>query len=154
MKTVILYESTHHENTLKLVNAIAKRFDVDTIDITKSEEYELDGYDTIGFAAGIAFSKFYEKTALAAKRYLPDNKKVFFIYTCGRQNEKYTQSMRNIAKEKNCTVLGEYSCPGFDTYGPFKIVGGLNKNHPDGKDIDGAVAFFASISGEKQGAGE
>jgi hypothetical protein len=51
MKTAIVYESTHHQNTLKLVQAIREKFPVDTIDVTETESADLTGYDLIGFAA-------------------------------------------------------------------------------------------------------
>ena len=59
MKTAIVYESTHHQNTLKLVQAIREKFPVDVIDVTETESADLTGYDLIGFAAGIAYGKFY-----------------------------------------------------------------------------------------------
>ena len=40
------------------------------------------------------------------------------------------------------TLMCTYGCPGFDTYGPFKLVGGMNKGRPNQEDIDGAVAFY------------
>ena len=40
--------------------------------------------------------------------------------------------MEKIAAGKNCSVIGKYECLGFDTFGPFKLVGGLQKGHPTG----------------------
>ncbi|MCR5674581.1 MAG: hypothetical protein K6G16_02615 [Lachnospiraceae bacterium] len=47
---------------------------------------------------------------------------------------------------KNCKVLGEYLCPGFDTFGPFKLVGGIQKGHPTEKEIRDAVAFYQGLN--------
>jgi hypothetical protein len=33
----------------------------------------------------------------------------------------------------------------FDTYSPWKLVGGINKGHPDDTDIANAVTFFDDI---------
>lgn len=33
------------------------------------------------------------------------------------------------------------SCPGYDTFGPFKLVGGIKKGHPNEAEIDAAVNF-------------
>lgn len=142
MKAVIVYESTHHENTWKLVQAIREKYGVDVIDVTKTESADLTKYDLIGFAAGIAFGKFYPAITKFAARCLPAGKRVFFLYTCGRDNQRYTNAMREIAGSKDCTVAGCYSCRGYDTYGPFRLVGGINKGHPDEAEIAGAVAFF------------
>ena len=35
------------------------------------------------------------------------------------------------------------------TFGPFKLMGGLAKGHPDEADIAGAVAFYKEITEEK-----
>ena len=38
--------------------------------------------------------------------------------------------------------IGRFQCKGFDTYGPFKLIGGIAKGHPDQKDIREAVEFY------------
>jgi len=45
--------------------------------------------------------------------------------------------------------MGSYGCRGYDTYGPFKLVGGIAKGHPTEEEIDGAVAFYNKISGRE-----
>ena len=145
MKTAIVYESTHHQNTLKLVQAIREKFPVDVIDVTETESADLTGYDLIGFAAGIAYGKFYPAIEKFAARCLPAGKRVFFLYTCGRDSKSYLASMRETAARKDCQVLGAYSCRGFDTFGPFKLVGGINKGRPNEEDIAGAVRFFEKL---------
>ncbi len=61
MKTVIVFASTHHGNTHKVVDAISREFDVELIDATKVHEKDLKEYDLIGFASGIFFTKFSEQ---------------------------------------------------------------------------------------------
>lgn len=51
MKAAIIYASVHHENTKKVVEAIAGENVVDLIDATKEKERDLSGYDLIGFAS-------------------------------------------------------------------------------------------------------
>ncbi|MEE1099963.1 MAG: hypothetical protein U0K86_00580 [Agathobacter sp.] len=36
-----------------------------------------------------------------------------------------------IINNKNCPIIGKFSCKGYDTYGPFKLVGGIAKSHPN-----------------------
>ena len=45
MKAAIIYASVHHENTKKVVEAIAGENAVDLIDATKEKERDLSGYD-------------------------------------------------------------------------------------------------------------
>ena len=145
MKTAIIYLSSHHGNTYKLVSAIAEKHDVDLINAENEQNPDLSEYELIGFAAGISYGKFYKGVCEVLRSSLPNDKKVFFIYTCGNNSRDFSISLQETAKSKNCTVLGSYGCKGFDTYGPFKLVGGINKNHPDADEIKGAVDFFENI---------
>lgn len=146
MRTAIVYYSRHHENTKKLLDAIAETGDVTLIDVTKNSTYDLSEFDLIGFASGIYYQRFSEKVLDYAKNNLPSNKKVFFVYTCGIKLHSYTNSIRAVANEKNAEVVGMYGCPGFDTFGPFKILGGIRKGRPNENDIAKAVQFFKEIS--------
>jgi flavodoxin len=53
-----------------------------------------------------------------------------------------------IAKRKNAVEIGRFSCKGYDTFGPFKLVGGLAKGHPDETDLENAVAFVKGLESE------
>ena len=50
--------SVHHGNTEKLVKRIAEEWQVDLIDVVKQPDADLSGYDMIGFASGVYYSKF------------------------------------------------------------------------------------------------
>ncbi|MCR5649681.1 MAG: hypothetical protein K6F86_00695 [Lachnospiraceae bacterium] len=39
-----------------------------------------------------------------------------------------------------------FLCKGFDTYEPFKFVGGIQKGHPDEEELEAAVDFYKEIS--------
>lgn len=145
MKTAIVYYSQHHGNTKKLLDAIARLGGVTLIDITVTDKVNLSAYDVIGFASGIYYSKFDKRIMSFAQESLPENKKVFAVYTCGRQSDSYISPLKELVKEKKSEFLGVYSCLAYDTYGPFKLVGGLNKNCPDENDIQGAVDFYMRI---------
>ena len=131
MKTVIIFASTHHGNTKKVVDAISKECDVELVDATKVHEKDLREYGLIGFASGIFFTKFSEQVLNFARVNLQANKKVFFIATAGNPIKGNFNSIAGIVKEKSCNEVGRFQCKGFDTYGPFKLFGGIQKGHPD-----------------------
>lgn len=150
MKTAIAYYSNHHGNTKKLVDAIASQHDVTLIDVTKIKTADLTDFDCIGFASGIYFSSFAKQLLTFAEKNLPEKKKVFFINTCGFQSPVvYFDAIRKISKAKCCRELGAYQCLGYDTFGPFKVMGGIAKGHPDEDDIEGAVRFYQKITEEQ-----
>ena len=146
MSTAIIYYSEHHGNTKKLLDAIAEASsDVELIDVNKGAR-DLSGYDRIGIASGIYFSNFAKQVITYAQEHLPEEKPVFFIYTHGAPGGDFLKGIREVTQKKNCKELGEYRCQGFDTFGPFKLVGGIAKGHPTDAEIQSAVAFYQGLA--------
>ena len=145
MKTAIVCYSRHHGNTRKLIDAIAKKHDLTLIDATQVKTANLSDYDLIGFASGICYSKFHKSVLQFAEQNLPAGKKVFFLYTCGAKKEGYTKAITAAVSGHSARILGEYGCFGFNTFGPFKLIGGIAKGHPDADDLNGAVSFFEKL---------
>ena len=115
------------------------------IDATNISTYDLGSFDTVGFASGIYYSKFHKSVLEFAKNNLPEGKKVFFVYTYGAEKEGYTKAIREAIADKNANILGEYGCFGFNTFGPFRLIGGIARNHPNEQELDGAVQFYKSL---------
>ena len=145
MKTTIVYYSKHHGNTKKLLDAIAAENDVTLTDVTAQPVADLTGYDRIGFASGIYYASFAKQILEFARDHLPEGKEVFYIYTHGAPKGDFLKAIREIAEKKNCSEIGEYHCRGFDTFGPFKLVGGIQKGHPTEEEIQGAVDFYSHL---------
>ena len=147
MKTAIIYYSEHHENTKKLLDDIAGKYEVTLIDATKTKAFDLTDYDLIGFASGIYYSKFQKSVLEFAERNLPKNKDVFFLYTYGGKRKGYTKAIEEAVSAKSAKIKGAFGCPGFNTFGPFKLIGGIAKGHPDKNDTNNAVSFFGKLNG-------
>ena len=145
MKIAIIYYSNHHFNTMKVVNSLAKSFEITVIDTDDTDTENLEEYDIIGFASGIYNSSFHRSVIDFLTKNLPENKKVFFLYTCSTKRKGYTKTITKAALDKNAEIIGEHGCLGFGTYGGNKFLGGIAKGHPDGMDIMEANRFFKSI---------
>ena len=143
--TVIVYASTHHGNTEKLVQAIAAEYPVDLVNIAADGTGDLSAYERIGIASGVAFGKYYPEMLAYLSEHLPEDKKVFFIHTAGKPEEKQCAAAKETAGSRHCECLGVFCCKGYDTYGPFKLIGGLNRSHPDAEDIAAAKQFYADL---------
>ena len=76
---------------------------------------------------------------------LSAHKKSFVIYTCGQDSSSYIKTAEELIKSKDASFAGFYSCPGYDTWGPFKLIGGKNKNHPDENDIEKTIQFYENL---------
>ena len=144
-KAILIYASKHHGNTYKLAKAISEKYEITMIDATKESIVDLQEYEVIGFASGIDFGKFYEEIENFAEANLPIKKEVFFLYTCAMERKGFTNSIREIALKKDAIILGEYGCKGYNTYGPWQLIGGMNKNHPTEAEIMEVVNFYREL---------
>lgn len=147
MKAAVCYYSRHHGNTLKVLEAMTAEGELDLIDVTSRAAVRLDGYDAVGFASGIYYGKFHETVIGFEDHYLPQGKDVFFVYTCGSMRRGYTKAVAGAAAAKGARVLGEYGCLGYDTFGPFKLVGGIAKGRPNGQELQAAREFYRALKG-------
>lgn len=143
MRKAIVYTSVHHGNTEKLVKRIAEECQVDLIDAIKQMNADLNDYDMIGFASGIYYSKFHQSILKFSEENLSADKKLFLICTYG--GSANFKSIEQILNKKHASVVGKFGCKGYDTFGPFKLVGGIAKGHPDEEDMKNAVDFVKGL---------
>lgn len=145
MKIAIYYFSQHHGNTLKLLEAMTEGLDADLIPVTCRMAVRMDFYDAVGFASGIYYSKFHDTVLDFARNYLPLKKPVFWVYTYGAYRKGYDRSICEVLKEKQAVLCGGFGCPGFDTYGPLKWIGGIAKGRPNEKDCAAGKTFLQEL---------
>ena len=69
-------------------------------------------------------------------------RKVFTILTSGSNQKNYRKNFRALLENCGCSITGSFQCKGFDTNGPWKLIGGIAKGHPDAADISDAAAFI------------
>ena len=147
-RAAICYYSKHHGNTRKVVEAMALEGDADLIDITAAPAVHLEGYERIGFASGIYGFETHPSVSRFLEEHLPEGKKVFCVYTYGLWKGAGVKALAKLAGEEGALLLGEYGCRGYDTFGPFRLVGGAAKGHPDEQDLAGARAFYRGLQGK------
>jgi flavodoxin len=144
MKTLIIYKSVHHRNTEKVAKAMAEVLGAKLAQPEEIDPAALAEYDLVGFGSGIYLGK-HHKTLLAfAGKLSQQNKAAFIFSTCGSGKNQH-KVLLGMLKEKGFAIKGEFSCAGFDTFGPFKLIGGLKKGHPNEKDLADARAFAQGL---------
>ncbi len=147
MKSLIICVSIHHQNTLKIARIMAE---VLGAEIKKPNEVlieDLLGYDLIGFGSGIYIFR-HHREILKLARKLPDMqaKPVFIFSTSGAENGiKYHKALREIFQKKNCRILDEFNCLAWDSFGPLKLIGGVNKDRPNEQDLNLAKNFALKL---------
>ena len=146
-QTAILYYSKHHGNTQKVIETIQTQHEVDLFPIEDQNQLHLEQYSKIGFASGIYMSQMQSSLLKYVEEHQKElqNKETFVIATGGANSKKRINAFSASLQEKNIKVVGTYYCFGYDTFGPFKLVGGIRKNHPTQAECDAAVTFFESL---------
>lgn len=151
-RCLILYCSCHHQNTETLVKKAAAQLPgIDIMPLTECCVPDLSSYEFIGLASGI----YMGKPHAALQSFLDTHKKelkgrrVFAFLTSGANQKKYGAAFSSLLESCGCTVLGHYQCKGFDTFGPWKFIGGIAKGHPDSGDIEAAAEFLRGILGKQ-----
>jgi flavodoxin len=155
MKIVIFYQSFHHKNTEKVVNAIVPILHCEAIPLSEAKSEMLSRYDVIGFASGVYFAKPH----IGFEKLLAGNnnkgKKCFIIATSGAPEAFYNKFHGNFRKTFNDVgfeIIDFFDCPGFDTYPAIsKPFGGFAKGHPNEKDFEAARIWAKNLINKMQG---
>ncbi len=148
MKTLIICFSYHHQNTRKIASSIAGVLGAEVKAPQDVDPAMLSGYDLVGFGSGIYMGKHHSSLLeLADKLPQTNGQKTFVFSTSGQPNngEKLHRKLREKLQAKGYSIIGEFNCPGYDTYGALKILGGVQKGHPDEADLKAAASFAESL---------
>ena len=124
---------------------MAQTEELDLIDVSGGQTPRLEDYDRIGFASGIYGFEVHKSVVEFARQHLPQGRPVFFVYTYGLSKGTGAKQLEEVAREKGCPVLGEFGCRGYNTFGPFKLMGGMAKGHPDAEELEQARRFYQSL---------
>lgn len=147
LRTLIIYSSVHHGNTEKVAKVIAETLHCEML---KAETVDagdiLKNYDLIGFGSGIYAGKFH-KSMFDLIDLLPNMPltKAFVFSTSGIGKKSYNKQMKSKLEEKTFKIIGDFACRGFDTFGPFKFIGGLAKGRPNLHDLHVAKTFAQKL---------
>jgi len=145
MKALIIYKSYHHGNTRKVAETMADTLNAQLSTPDGVDIKSLDEFDIIGFGSGI-YNGTFHKEILEFIEKLPNmNKKAFVFYTCG-YDRGFFQGIKKTLSEKGFIVAGQFSCPGWDTFGLGKLFGGIKKGHPNEEDLKRAADFAKSLA--------
>jgi flavodoxin len=145
MKTLIVYTSVHHLNTEKVAKVMAEELQADLIPVANAQPGMLASYDLVGFGSGIYFGK-HHKTLLGFVETLPlaTQKKVFVFSTCG-DGKIHHAALKEKLVNRGFAIVDEFCCKGWDTVGPLKLFGGINKGRPDLNDLAAARVFAEGL---------
>jgi flavodoxin len=149
MKTLIVYASVHHQNTEKIAKVMAEELGADLVPIDHAQRETLTAYDLIGFGSGIYGGKFH-KTLLQVVEGLPavTGKHAFIFSTRGGAEGQGHAALKEKLVNRGFSITGDFSCKGWDTVGPLKLFGGINKGRPNEDDLEEARVFARGLKEE------
>ncbi|AYJ47064.1 flavodoxin family protein [Rhodococcus sp. P1Y] len=141
-KSVIVCTSVAHGNTRKIADALAGVLDAD---IVSPADADLEGAELVGFGSGIYLGKFHADLLDFIDSLPQQNGRRAFVFATSGLPEsrlfRYSSRIVDALESKGFEVVAGFSSRGFDTYGPFKLVGGIRKGRPNAEDLASARAF-------------
>ncbi|WP_030247007.1 flavodoxin family protein [Streptomyces sp. NRRL S-350] len=157
MKAVMVCASVSHGNTRRIAEVMGRVLAAEVVEPERIDPAELADYDLVGFGSGIFTGRFHPRLRDFV-RSVPAGRggRAFVFATSGlpeRRLRPFTRPLVRQLEGKGFEVTGTFSCRGFDTWLPFKLVGGINRTRPDGGDLAAARAFAEGLAARGAGGG-
>lgn len=150
-RAVILCKSFHHGSTAKVARVMAAALHAEVVQPEEFPYTSLEGVGLLGFGSGVYYGR-VDEALFEWLRGLPDRKAIqcpaFVFSTSGLpflHRFWHAPLIRELAR-KGFEVLGDFHCRGHDSWGPLWLAGGINKRHPDGRDLERATRFATGIA--------
>ncbi|HEY3420650.1 MAG TPA: flavodoxin family protein [Methanomassiliicoccales archaeon] len=145
MKSLVVYVSVSHGNTEKVAKVIAEVLGADLKEAKAVDPAIIQSYDLVGFGSGIFYGKFHA-SLLKLVDMLPGSKSKAFVFSTGGYGttDSHVKLWRAL-EAKGFTNGGDFACKAWDTWSPFKLVGGINKGRPDENDLNKAREFAKGL---------
>jgi len=152
VKVLIIYMSIHHGNTKKVAERIGKALGATMLRPAEIPDPDiLKKYDLVGFGSGIYFGKFHRELERFVDS-LPamNGKKAFIFSTSGASSKNFLNKsgmpgFLNKLTGKGFTLVAEFNCLAFDTWGYLGWIGGINKGRPNDLDLSDAEDFAKKL---------
>ncbi|WP_314247014.1 flavodoxin family protein [Streptomyces sp. DSM 40907] len=148
MKTLLVCSSVSHGNTRRVADAMAGVLDARVVAPDEVEVSDLPGYDLVGFGSGV-FSQRMHRDLLGFVRTVPrpglrPTRRAFVFATSGLPEPAFapfTRPLVRLLEDRGFEVTDTFTCRALDTWMPFRLIGGINKQRPDEDDLIAARAF-------------
>ncbi|WP_371679936.1 flavodoxin family protein [Streptomyces sp. NBC_01276] len=154
MKTVIVCASVSHGNTRRVADTMAPVLGAKVVSPEEAGPAELAGADLVGFGSGVFLGSLHPRLTDFVKALPAGRGRAFVFATSGLPEmpfAPFTRPLVRLLEGKGFEVDGSFSCRAFDTWTPFKLVGGINKQRPDAEDLAAARAFAERLRGGTRG---
>lgn len=146
---LIIVESIFNDHTVHIAKSMANTLKCQVVNVDKASRLDINHYKVIGWGSGIYFGKHHTKLLEYASRIPEQEQKAFVFCTHGNPRVgKYQLYLSDILRERGREIIGEFDTVGFDGTGPFLLIDGMHKGHPNESDCKKASQFVAEIMPE------
>ncbi|MFI1917010.1 flavodoxin family protein [Nocardia sp. NPDC020380] len=149
MRAIIVCTSVSHGNTRKVAEVMAPVLGARIAEPEQLDPAELDSYDLVGFGSGIFLGQFHSQLRDFVRSLPPARRRSAFVFaTSGFADagfQRFSRPMVALLEQQGFEVADTFSCRAFDTYLPFKPVGGIRKGRPNAVDLDSARIFAEGL---------
>lgn len=149
MTSLIVCVSVSHGNTRKVAEVMGDVLGARVVEPDEVDVADLAGVDLLGVGSGIYAMRFHPSLVAFVDR-LPaaSDKGAFVFWTSGSPEPplwSYSRRLSRRLESRGYEVFGRFSCRGWDTWLPLRVVGGLNKGRPNDDDLDRARRFAKGL---------
>jgi flavodoxin len=143
----IICISVHHDNTKTLSKALAEVLDAKIYSVDEATALDTFESDVVGVGSGIYFARHHRSLLQLVDSWPTRPCRVFIFSTAGLPFLRWLQhcALRRRLVRRGFTVVGEFCCRGWDTVGPLWLLGGINRRHPNEKDLERARRFARQL---------
>lgn len=149
MKAVIVCASISHGNTKRIAEVMGEVLQARVVTPHEADASELATYDLVGFGSGVRYLDLYPELRTFVTALAPQQRgKAFVFATSGLAEPPFRRYLRNLSRtleQKGFDVVDTFTCRGYDTWLPLRLVGGLHKGRPDDNDLQAARAFAENL---------
>ncbi|MGW2250079.1 flavodoxin family protein [Kitasatospora sp. NPDC001660] len=149
MKAIIVCASVSHGNTKRIADVMGQVLSAPVVEPEQVGAAELAAHDLVGFGSGIFSGRFHPRLRRFVHSLPGDGRAQAFVFATSGLPEPafrpFTGPLVRLLAQKGFEVRDTFSCRGFDTWLPFRLVGGINKTRPDSGDLAAAHAFAEGL---------
>ncbi len=155
MTTLIVCVSISQGNTRHVAEAIGEVLSASVVEPEEVAPADVAGYDLLGIGSGIYGMMFHARLWRFARSLPKAHGTPAFVFATSGSPEIFWRPtvlvLISLLRSKGYRVVGTFSCRGFDTWFPLRLVGGINKGRPSEADLNAARMFASRLGGSTNG---
>jgi len=155
MTALIVCVSVHHGNTRQVAEAIGEVLGAAVVEPEEVAPADVASYDLVGIGSGIYGMTFHPRLWRFARSLPKVSGTPAFLFATSGSPELFWRPailvLSRLLRFKGYRLVGTFSCRAFDTWGPLRLVGGLNRGRPSQADLSAARAFASRLGHNPKG---